>query len=78
MTDGAANVVWQYTQGANGALVAMSTASVSAGVGPTSIAVDPAAKYAYVSNSSDNTVSLYTIGSDGSLSPMSQIGRAHV
>jgi DNA-binding beta-propeller fold protein YncE len=40
------------------------------GAWPTAVAVDPAGKYAYVTNWSDSTVSQYTIGSDGMLASM--------
>jgi 6-phosphogluconolactonase (cycloisomerase 2 family) len=35
-----------------------------------SIAIAPSAKYAYVGNNQDGTVSQYTIGADGALAPM--------
>ena len=47
------------------------TATVAGGGMPNSVAVDPACKYADVPNFSGNTVSQYTIGSNGALTPMS-------
>jgi 6-phosphogluconolactonase len=35
------------------------------------VAVDPTGKFAYVANLPDNTVSAYSIGADGSLTPVS-------
>jgi 6-phosphogluconolactonase (cycloisomerase 2 family) len=73
------NTVSQYTLGANGALTAMPTATVATGAGtnPTSIAVDPSGKYAYVTNGGDGTtpgtVSQYSIGADGALTAMTTV-----
>jgi len=54
--------VSQYTvNSANGVLTQNSTYGVSAGNGPTAIAVDPTSRFAYVVNRLDNTVSMYTI-----------------
>jgi 6-phosphogluconolactonase len=54
--------VSQYTvNSANGVLTQNSTSGVSAGNGPTAIAVDPTSRFAYVVNRLDNTVSMYTI-----------------
>ena len=64
------NTVSQYTIGTGGALTAMSTATVTAGYGPFSVAVDPFSKYAYVANTGSNTVSQYTIGTGGALTAM--------
>jgi hypothetical protein len=65
------NLVSAYSIGSNGALtpVAGSPFGEDAAVGPVSVAVDPTAKFAYVTNSSDN-VSAYRIGSDGTLTPI--------
>lgn len=41
--------------------------SITAGANPECVAVDPAGRYAYVTNNNDGTVSQYTIGADGSL-----------
>ena len=40
----------------------MVPATVAAGIGPTSITVDPSAKYAYVKNNGSNDVTQYSIG----------------
>ncbi len=64
----------QYTIGTGGALTAMSTASVAAGIYPASVAVDPSGKCAYVANygssSASSSVSQYTIGTGGALTAM--------
>jgi hypothetical protein len=43
---------------------------VAAGASPVVVAVDPSGKYAYVANIASNTVSQYTIGPSGALTPM--------
>jgi len=48
----------------------MATPAVAAGSIPVSVAVDSTGKYAYVVNNLGNTVSQYSIGADGALSPM--------
>jgi 6-phosphogluconolactonase len=54
--------VSQYTvNSATGVLTQNSSYGVSAGSGPTAIAVDPTSRFAYVVNRLDNTVSMYTI-----------------
>jgi 6-phosphogluconolactonase (cycloisomerase 2 family) len=54
--------VSQYTvNSATGVLTQSSSFGVSAGSGPTAIAVDPTSKFAYVVNRLDATVSMYTI-----------------
>ncbi len=54
--------VSQFTvNSATGVLTQNSSFGVSAGSGPTAIAVDPTSKFAYVVNRLDNTVSMYTI-----------------
>jgi 6-phosphogluconolactonase (cycloisomerase 2 family) len=54
--------VWQFTlNSTTGVLTPNTTAAVSAGNGPTAIAIDPTSKYAYVVNRSDNAVSMFTI-----------------
>jgi 6-phosphogluconolactonase (cycloisomerase 2 family) len=71
-TNGAGgNTVSQYTIDANGALAAMTPATVAAGVSPISIAVEPSGKYAFVANWDNsvggNSVMQYTIGASGRL-----------
>jgi 6-phosphogluconolactonase (cycloisomerase 2 family) len=72
-TTGGANTygISQYTiDSATGVLTQNATPAVAAGNGPTSVAVDPSSKFAYVVNRNDNTVSMYTIDpSSGSLTP---------
>jgi 6-phosphogluconolactonase len=53
-----------------GVLTPTSAAAIGAGSGPTSVAVDPSGKFAYVVNRQDNTVSMFTIDSGtGNLTP---------
>lgn len=63
----------QYTIGGNGALTAMTPVTVAAGQQPISIAVDPSGPNVYVANYSSlataGTVSEYTIGTGGVLTP---------
>jgi 6-phosphogluconolactonase (cycloisomerase 2 family) len=64
--------VSQYTVtvGGNGALTAMTVPTVAAGRTPNSVAVDPSRKYVYVADSNGGTVSSYSIGTDGALTPL--------
>ncbi len=68
--------VSQYTIVTGGELAPMSHPTVNTGESygsrPWSVTVGPSGKYAYVANESDGTVSQYTIGADGALTPMSQ------
>ncbi len=69
------NTVSQFTIGEDGALAPMSTPTISMGPGPgiyypLSIAVHPSGKWAYIAINQRSSVNQYTIGSDGSLSPM--------
>jgi len=48
----------------------MAVATVSTGTSPVSFAAHPSGRYVYVANSGSNDVSQYTIGADGSLTPM--------
>jgi 6-phosphogluconolactonase len=63
--------IFQYTiDPATGVLTPNSPAALTSGNGPTSVAVDPSGKFAYVVNRQDNTVSMFTIDpSTGSLTP---------
>jgi 6-phosphogluconolactonase (cycloisomerase 2 family) len=65
--------VSQYTVGTGGALTPNAAgATVTAGTQPYSIAVDPTGHYVYAANyngSVSGSVSQYTIGADGSLTP---------
>jgi 6-phosphogluconolactonase (cycloisomerase 2 family) len=67
-------VVYQYTIGAGGALVAMTPASVQAGSGPRQITIHPSGNYAYVACFDYGTIYQYTIDpNSGALTPMSPI-----
>ena len=61
----------QYTVNpVTGVLTQNNPPAVAAGNGPTSVAVDPSSKFAYVVNRNDNTVSMFTIDpSSGNLTP---------
>jgi len=67
--------VSQYTIGADGALTPMATPTVATGPYPISVTVDPSGRYAYVTNNHSygggGSVSQYTIGADGALTPNS-------
>ena len=45
--------------------------AVATGIGPRAMAMTPDGKYAYILNNIDNTVSIYTVGADGSLTAAS-------
>jgi YVTN family beta-propeller protein len=67
--------VSQFNIGAGGVLMPMTpTATVGSGSGaasgPYTVAVEPSGRYAYVTNSGDNTVSQYTINASGALTAM--------
>ncbi len=69
-----AGTISQYIIGKNGTLTPNpAAATVAAGVRPISIAVDPSGKFAYVANEGygdqASTVSQYTIGANGTLTP---------
>jgi 6-phosphogluconolactonase len=61
----------QYTiDSVTGVLTQNNPPAVAAGNGPTSVAVDPSGKFAYVVNRSDNTISMFTIDpGSGNLTP---------
>jgi YVTN family beta-propeller protein len=63
--------VSQYTiDSVTGVLTQNNPPAVAAGNGPTSVAVDPSSKFAYVVNRNDNTISMFTIDpSTGNLTP---------
>jgi YVTN family beta-propeller protein len=70
-TPGSAGSVSMYAINATtGALT--STGTIAAGTGPGSVAVDPAGKFAYVTNSGSNDVSMYTI--DATTGALTSIG----
>jgi len=65
-----------YAIGANGSLTASTPSFVPSQNAPQSIAMTTVAAqlvplYAYAANEGDDSVSEYTLGSDGSLAPMS-------
>jgi len=62
--------VSQYTIATSGALIPMSTPTVTAGTGPFSVSVDPTGHFAYVANFSSDSVSQFAIAADGSLTPL--------
>ncbi|MEN6464511.1 MAG: beta-propeller fold lactonase family protein, partial [Syntrophaceae bacterium] len=66
-----ANTVSVYWLDATtGRLRLASIAATGPGTAPVSITVDPSNLYAYVANSGNGTVSQYTVGADGALTPM--------
>jgi 6-phosphogluconolactonase (cycloisomerase 2 family) len=50
-----------------GNLAPNSPATIATGKQPFPIIVDPSGKFVYVGNEADNTVSIYTLNSDGTL-----------
>ena len=74
------NTVSQYTIGLDGVLIPMSAPTVASGTAPASLIVDPKDHFAYVANfgadlqappAGPGTISQYSIGTDGSLTPLS-------
>jgi 6-phosphogluconolactonase len=68
----------QYTIGADGSLTPMTPATIANDYGPSDIAVDPSGKHAYAitfyypsGGTQLRSVAQYTIGADGTLTPMS-------
>ena len=70
----------QYKIGLDGALIPLSSPKVASGPNPAAITVDPTNHFAYAANFASaqlapppgpSTISQYSIGADGSLSPMS-------
>jgi 6-phosphogluconolactonase len=53
-----------------GALAPIGTGSVAAGLGVSSVTVDPTGAYAYATNRGESSLSQYTIGVNGALTPM--------
>jgi 6-phosphogluconolactonase len=65
------NNVSAYRIGAHGALTPVAGSPFIAGSFPTSVAVDPTAKFAYVANNAnDDDVSAYRIDDNGALTPV--------
>ena len=73
-TVGVNGTVTQYSIGADGKLTSLPQASVPAGSQPVYVAIDPSNKYAYAANytfpDGMGTVSQYTVGANGTLTPM--------
>ena len=66
------NTISMYSIGTNGMLTALSTPTVATGNRPTSIAINAAGTFAYVTNEISNTVSMYAVDvSTGILTPLS-------
>jgi 6-phosphogluconolactonase (cycloisomerase 2 family) len=74
------STVSQYKIGLDGALIPMATPKVASGNNPAALVVDPTNHFAYAANFGTNsyvpppgpsTISQYSIGADGSLTPMS-------
>jgi 6-phosphogluconolactonase len=70
---GAAGAVYQYTIGVGGQLIPMANPYVAAGSGPAWITLDQFGRYAYAVNRIDGTISEYTIGADGALTPLGTV-----
>ena len=60
----------QYSIGAGGALAPIGTGSVPAGLGVSSVTVDPTGTYAYATNRGESNLSQYMIGVNGALTPL--------
>ncbi len=67
---GGSNNVSAYSIGENGALTAIPGSPFAAGNLPSSVVVDPSARFAYVVNEGGNNVSAYTIDKNGALTPI--------
>lgn len=70
-SDAQPGAVYQYAVGSDGTLTSLSTASITAGMIPTSIVSDPAGRYVYVVNKGDATISQYVVSTGGGLVPLS-------
>ena len=77
VANGGDDSVSEFTIGSGGALTLLGTTATGAGTGPNSITIDPSGAYAYVADrgtrnpyTPGTTVSQYTIGADGSLTPV--------
>ena len=53
-----------------GVLTPLATPTVATGTSPQTLTINPAGTFAYVPNQSDNTVSIYRIGSNGILTSL--------
>jgi len=73
--DGYANTIWAYTVASDGVLVPTVSPSTPTGSSPTSMAIDPSGKFAYVANSGSKSISIYSIDSaTGTLTLIGTIG----
>lgn len=72
----------QYTVGTDGALAAMSPATVGTGLSPIALATDLTGTYLYAANSTAQTVSMYSASASGALAPLASppvsVGADHV
>jgi DNA-binding beta-propeller fold protein YncE len=64
--------VWMYNIDPNGYSTFKGT--IGAGLYPTAIAIDPSGQFVYVANTGSQSVSIYSIGPDGTLTPIATIG----
>jgi 6-phosphogluconolactonase (cycloisomerase 2 family) len=66
----AAGTISQYAVGAGGTLSPLSPPTVTAGVSPRGLAVDPSGRFAYAVNAGSGSVSQFRVGPDGALTPL--------
>ena len=75
VANASSGTVSMYSIGSNGVLAPLSTRSVKAGTFAVDVTINPAGTYAYVPNVGvsleDGSVSMYSIGSNGVLAPLS-------
>ena len=69
MANSFSGTVSQYHIETTGALTPLSPPTVSTGVFPSSVSVDPSGRTAYVTNTDSHTISQYNIGATGALTP---------
>ena len=68
------SAIWSLPLGADGGVGPLSQGPIAAGLDPTAIAIDPSGRFAYVANSGSQSISMYSIASDGSLTLIGEIG----
>jgi DNA-binding beta-propeller fold protein YncE len=66
----AAGTISQYAVGAGGTLSPLTPPTVTAGVSPRGLAVDPSGRFAYAVNAGSGSVSQFRVGPDGALTPL--------
>jgi 6-phosphogluconolactonase len=66
-----AGTISQFSIGALGVLAPIAPGPVAAGLGVSSVTVDPTGAFAYATNRGESSLSQYTIGVNGALTPMS-------